>query len=195
MKRNKVAVLIEGDFYEPEIEFYLTCFTPVHLEVHFLTRLWGQSHLTFFGHEERKPFICRESFETIDDAALSSYAAVIVPAGIVADRLRYTEDIEKLPPACVFLQRVFADKAMIKGIICHGAWLCAPVPELVRGRRMVVHNNLLGDAKLMGIRYVNEDVVVDGDLVSARTGGDHVEFVAAILRQIKDLHAREDEKA
>lgn len=188
MQRNKVGVLMESDFYEPEIRHYQACFAPAGLEVHFLTRLWGQEALTFYGHEEREPFVCRESFEHLDDAALASYAAVIVPAGIVADRLRYTEDIEKLPPACVFLQRVFADPAVVKGVICHGAWLCAPVPELVRGRRMVVHNNLLGDAKLMGVQYVNEDVVVDGDLVSARTGGDHVAFVDAILRRVRALH-------
>ena len=50
-------------------------------------------------------------------------------------------------------------------------WLVAPVPELVRGRRVVAHNNLLGDVKNMGAVYVDEDVVVDGDLVTARTGG------------------------
>jgi hypothetical protein len=49
---------------------------------------------------------------------------------------------------------------------------------------MVVHNNLLGDAKLMGINYVDEDVVVDGDLVSARTGGEHVAFAQRIIALI-----------
>ncbi|MBQ6976269.1 MAG: DJ-1/PfpI family protein, partial [Selenomonadaceae bacterium] len=73
---------------------------------------------------------------------------------------------------------------MIKGIICHGAWLMSPISELVRGRKMVVHNNLLGDAKNMGIDYVDEDVVVDGDLVSARTGGEHVSFAQRIITLI-----------
>jgi protease I len=50
-------------------------------------------------------------------------------------------------------------------------WLLAPAPELIKGRKVVVHNNLLGDAKNMGAIYVDEDVVVDGDLVTARTGG------------------------
>ena len=60
--RNKVGVLIESDFYEPEIEYYSKCFKDVGLEVHFLTRLWGNAELTFKGHEERKPFKCNESF-------------------------------------------------------------------------------------------------------------------------------------
>ena len=179
--RNKIGVLIESDFYEPEIEYYSKCFKLAGLEVHFLTRLWGNAELTFKGHEERKIFKCNESFENVN---LKEYAAVIIPAGYVSDRLRYTEDINKLPPACEFLKKCFADKNIVKGIICHGAWLMSPIAELVKGRRMVVHNNLLGDAKLMGINYVDEDVVVDGDLVSARTGGEHVAFAQRIIALI-----------
>ena len=50
---------------------------------------------------------------------------------------------------------------------------------------MVVHNNLLGDAKLMGIDYVNQDLVVDGNLVSARTGGEHKIFAEKIIELVK----------
>jgi len=95
---------------------------------------------------------------------------VIVPSGIVSDRLRWTEDIHKLPPAVEFLKRVFAEKKIIKGIICHGLWLVSPAPELVRGRHIVAHNNLLGDVKNYGAIYEDQDVVVDGDLVTGRSG-------------------------
>jgi protease I len=107
----------------------------------------------------------------MDDDALREYDAVIVPSGMVSDRLRYTEDINKLPPATEFLKRAFAEPTILKGIICHGMWLVAPAPELVRGRSVVAHNNLLGDVKNMGAIYVDEDVVVDGDLVTGRSGG------------------------
>ncbi len=177
--RKKIGVLIESDFYEPEIEFYSG------LEVHFLTRLWGNPELTFTGHEERKPFKCSESFEELSAKDLKEFAAVIIPAGYVSDRLRYTEDVEKLPPACKFLKACFNDSKMIKGIICHGSWLVSPISEVVRGKKMVVHNNLLGDAKLMGIDYVNQDLVVDGNLVSARTGGEHKIFAEKIIELVK----------
>lgn len=183
--RRKVGVLLESDFYEPEIEYYSHCFNEAGFEVHFLTRLWGQPELTFKGHEVRGEFKCSESFEAIDAQELLEYAAMIIPAGYASDRLRYTEDIHKLPPACEFLKKCFADRNMLKGIICHGLWLMAPIAELVRGRRMVVHNNMLGDAKLMGVNYVDEDVVVDGDLVSARTGGEHVPFAQKIIELLK----------
>ena len=178
---KKIGILIEGDFYEPEIWYYKLRFAEEGMDVHFLTRLWGQKTLTFKGHEYQLPFECDESFEEMDDATLKSYSAIIVPAGMVADRLRYTEDVAKPAPAVEFLKRAFADKNIIKGIICHGLWLVAPVAELVRGKRVVVHNNLLGDAKNMGAVYVNEDVVVDDDLVTARSGGHCNVFAKKII--------------
>ena len=69
----------------------------------------------------------------------------------------------------------------MKGIICHGLWLVAAAPELVRGRPVTCHNNLIGDARNMGARYTDQDVVVDGDLVTARTGGHCHLFARAII--------------
>jgi protease I len=181
LKGRKIAVLMESDFYEHEIWYYHYRFPEEGAELHFMSRLWGQPSLTFKGHEYHAPFECHESFESMSDKDLASYAAVIVPAGMVADRLRYTEDIGRLPPATVFLQRAFANGNVIKGIICHGLWLLAPLPELVRGRRLVVHNNLLGDARNMGAVYVDQDVVVDGDLVTARSGGHCHVFARTII--------------
>jgi protease I len=184
LEGKKIGILMEGDYYEPEIWYYRLRFAEEGAEVHFLTRLWGQPSLTFKGHEYHIPFEVNESFEDIDDEALKTYSAIIIPAGMVSDRLRYTEDINKLPPACEFLKRAFAEKSVIKGIICHGMWLLAPVPELVKGRNVVVHNNLLGDAKNMGANYVDEDVVVDDDLVTARTGGHCNVFAKKIIELI-----------
>ena len=132
LQGKKIGILIEGDFYEPEIYYYERRFPEEGADLHFLTRMWGQKSMTFKGHEWHNPFECHESFEEIDDDELGSYAAIIVPAGMVSDRLRYTEDVTKLPPATRFLQRAFANKSILKGIICHGMWLVSPSPELVR---------------------------------------------------------------
>ena len=178
---KKIGILIESDYYEPEIFYYQRRFPEEGAELHFLTRLWGQPSLTFTGHEYKIPFECRESFEAIDDEDLRTYSALIVPSAMVSDRLRYTEDINKLPPATAFIKRAFAEPAVLKGIICHGMWLMAPAPETVRGRRLVCHNNLLGDVKNMGAIYTDEDVVVDRDLVTARSGAHCHVFARRII--------------
>ena len=189
LQGQKIGVLIESDFYEKEIFYYEHRWPEEGAELHFLTRLWGQPAITFKGHEEHYPFECRESFEAIDDAALAQYSAIIVPSGMVSDRLRYTEDVRKVPPATAFLQRAFANKNILKGIICHGLWLAAPAPELVRGRKLTCHNNLIGDAKAYGAIYTDEDVVVDGDLVTGRSGGHCHLFARKIIDMLAERRA------
>lgn len=190
MTRQKVGILIESDFYEDEIFYYRQRFPEEGLELHFLSRLWGQPALTFTGHEYRAPLVCHESFEGMSDAELRGYGAIIVPSAMVADRLRYTEDVRVLPPATAFLRRAFAEPDIVKGIICHGLWLAAPAPELVRGRRVVAHNNLYGDVRNMGAIYTDEDVVVDGDLVTGRTGAHCAPFARTIIGMLAERSAR-----
>lgn len=185
LEGKKIGILMEGDFYEKEIFYYEYRFPEEGASLHFLTRLWGQPSLTFRGHEYQAPFECQESFEGLSDHELRSFDAIIVPSAFVADRLRYTEDLGKLPPATEFLKRAFAEPDIVKGIICHGMWLVASSPELVRGRPVVAHPNLYGDVRNMGAVYTDQDVVVDRDLVTARTGG-HCHLFA---RQIIDILA------
>ena len=55
------------------------------------------------------------------------------------------------------------------------------IAEVIRGRRVTAHNNLLGDVKNYGAVYVDQDVVVDGDLVTGRTGGHCHLFASQII--------------
>lgn len=181
---HKIAVLIESDFYEHEISYYRYRFPEEGAELHFLTRLWGQPSLTFTGHEYKTPLVCDESFENMDDETLRGYSAIIMPSAMVSDRLRYSEDLSVLAPATDLMRRAFAEPGIVKGIICHGLWIMSTVPDLVRGRRLVCHPNLYGDARNMGADYVDEDVVVDRDLVTARGGAQAGAFARTIIEQI-----------
>ena len=73
LQGKKVGVLIESDYYEKEIFYYEHRFPEEGIELHFLSRLWGQPYLTFKGHEYQAPFECHESFEDIDDEDLRSF--------------------------------------------------------------------------------------------------------------------------
>jgi protease I len=181
---RKVIVLMESDFFEPEIFYYQRRFAEEGCEVHFRTRLWGQQSINFTGHEWKIPFNVAMGIEDISDEELASYDALIVPSGIVADRLRYTEDVNRLAPATDLLRRAFEQPDLLKGIICHGMWLAASIPDKVRGRKIVCHNNLIGDVRNMGAEYVDQDVVVDGDLVTGRTAMHCHLFARQIIEQL-----------
>ena len=89
-----------------------------------------------------------------------------------------------LAPATDLMRRAFAEPGIVKGIICHGLWIMSRVPELVRGRRLVCHPNLYGDALNMGAEYIDSDVVVDADLVTARSGAQAGVFARTIIEQL-----------
>ena len=71
LQGKKIAILVESDFYEPEIWYYQHRFAEEGAEAHFLTRLWGQPSLEFKGHELRAPFVCDESFEGLSDEEIN----------------------------------------------------------------------------------------------------------------------------
>jgi protease I len=187
-----IAILLESDYVEPELAYYRRRFAEEGARVDLLTRLWGQSSLTFTGHEYREPFTVDGDLEAVDDDRLASYAALIVPSGMVSDRLRYTEDVTRVAPAVSLLDRAFGTPGLLTGIICHGLWLAAPIPERVRGRRVTCHNNLVADARNMGAVYTDQDVVVDGDLVTGRSAAHCHLFARTIIDLLAaraDLHA------
>lgn len=185
--RKKIGILIENRFIDKEIFYYQARFAEEGYEVVLLTRLWGQTQLTFKGLELQAEITVNNSFENLTEDELSEYAAVITPAGYVADYLLYTEDAcHTISPACKFLLDIMKDKNIVKGFICHALWIAAPIKDAFAGRVVTCHNNIVHHVKNAGITYVNADVRVDGeDLVTARTGGDYPQFVRAILERIK----------
>jgi len=181
---HRIGILMESDYVEPEISYYRLRFAEEGADVTLYTRLWGQPSLTFTGHEHQAPLTVDGDLETLDYPALSHLSALIVPGGMVADRLRYSEDPEEPAPAVQVLRRAFRLPNLVKGIICHGLWLLAPAADLVAGRAVTCHNNLVADARLMGARYVGQDVVVDDDLVTGRSADVCHLFAAAVVAQV-----------
>ena len=65
-------------------------------ELHFLTRLWGQPSLTFNGHEEHTRSSAARASRTWTTRRCAATRPSSSPSGIVADRLRYTGNPNKL---------------------------------------------------------------------------------------------------
>jgi protease I len=164
-----VAILMESDYVEPEIDYYERRFAEEGARVEWLTRLWGRPSITFTGHEYGRPATVDGDLEAVDDERLRGFDALIVPSGMVSDRLRYPGTADGTAPAVRLLRRAFAEPSVLKGIICHGMWLASPIPEVVRGRAVTCHHNLISDVRNMGAVYADQDVVVSGDLVTGRS--------------------------
>ncbi|MGX4653738.1 DJ-1/PfpI family protein [Micromonospora sp. SCSIO 07396] len=183
LEGRTVAILMESDHVEYEIDYYARRFAEEGADVVFLTRLWGQPALTFTGHEQQVPFTVDGDLEQVDDERLRDLDALIVPGGMVADRLRYAEHPSGTAPAVDLIRRAFAEPSVLKGVICHGMWLVAPVPDVVRGRAVTCHNNLVSDVRNMGAVYTDQDVVVSGDLVTGRSA-EHCHLFARTIIEL-----------
>ncbi|MGP4109578.1 DJ-1/PfpI family protein [Streptomyces sp. 4N509B] len=168
---RRIGILMENDFVEHEVSYYQRRFTEEGAEVVLLTRLWGQRSMSFTGTEYRAPVTVTvgEDLEALDYTQLSRFSALVVPSGQVSDRLRYSEDVERPAPAVELMRRAFRLPNLVKAFSCHGLALVSAAPELIRGREVTCHNNLVGDVRNMGATYTNQDVVIDNDLVTTRT--------------------------
>src|SRR3712207_3374992 len=66
--------------------------------------------------------------------------------------------------------------------ICHAPWVLAEA-DVVRGRRMTSWPSLQTDLRNAGAKWVDEEVVVDGNLITSRKPDDLDAFDAAIVEQ------------
>ncbi len=183
--KTKIGILLENRFIDQEIIYYQHRFPEAGYEVDFLTRLWGQPSLEFTGLELEMKITVNKSFTELSADSWQDYGALIVPAGYVADYLLYAEEARELSPAVKLLQEIMADKSIIKGFICHALWLAGPLPEVFSGRKVTCHNNIISHVENMGADYINQDIVVDDDLVTARDGGLFAEFAGEIIEQVE----------
>ena len=181
----RIAVLIESDYFEPEIHYYHRRFAEEGAEVYFLTRLWGQQSQTFTGHEWRAPFVAERELR----GRRRRVAAVLRrgdralrdglrPAALHRGRRHPVARRRGSSPAP---SRSPGSSRASSATACG----CSRVPTSSAAGPVTCHNNLVGDVRNMGGRYVDRDVVVDGDLVTGRTG-QHAHLFA---RQIIDLLA------
>lgn len=122
---------------------------------------------------------------TLEDADPKDYDALVLPGGVMnPDRLRMN------PQAVAFVKAFFAaDKPV--AAICHGPWTVVEAGA-ARGHRMTSWPSLQTDLRNAGADWVDEEVVVDGNLVTSRKPDD----IPAFNREIIELfsHSRPESR-
>jgi protease I len=194
---KKIAVLLETEFIPEEIAAYQTRFSELGATVDFMSMLWGKPSEQFVSDVDKLGKSLEYLDVTIDfrDVDINEYAAVIMAANYTSVRLRYFKPPEGQPispqhvrtaPAVQFFAKAMMNPRLIKGFLCHGLWILTPMPELLNGRRIICHEVVLADIVNAGAIYVPSptNIVVDGDVVTGRSGHDVHAFIEAIAQQI-----------
>ena len=110
----------------------------------------------------------------VADADPSSYDALVLPGGVAnPDALRMDED-------AVSFVKEFIESDRPVAAICHAPWTLAEA-DVVRGRRLTSWPSLQTDLRNAGAEWVDEEVVVDGNLVTSRKPDDIPAFNEALM--------------
>ena len=110
----------------------------------------------------------------VSEADPDSYDALVLPGGVAnPDQLRTDED-------AVAFVRGFVESGRPVAAICHAPWTLVEA-DVVRGRRMTSWSSLQTDLRNAGAEWVDEEVVVDGNLVTSRKPDDLPAFNDAMV--------------
>jgi protease I len=79
----------------------------------------------------------------------------------------------------------FFDEGKPVAAICHAPWTLVEA-DVVHGRRMTSWPSLQTDLRNAGATWVDEELVVDGNLVTSRKPDDLPAFCSAVVSQYAD---------
>jgi deglycase len=125
--------------------------------------------------------------KTVADADAGEYDALVQPGGVAnPDFLRMNED-------AVRFVRAFFEQGKPVAAICHGPWTLVEA-DVVRGRTLTSWPSLKTDIRNAGGTWVDEEVQVDGGLVTSRKPDDLPAFCAKLVEEFAEgVHARQRE--
>jgi protease I len=116
----------------------------------------------------------------IGDLNAKDFDAVVVPGGYAPDHMRRSEDLLRFV-------RAMDDQGKAVAAICHAPWVTISA-GMMKGRRATCVPAIKDDVINAGADYVDQPVVVDGNLVTSRRPDDLPQFLPALI----DLIASQD---
>jgi deglycase len=112
----------------------------------------------------------------LEDADPKDYDALVLPGGVL------NPDALRMQPRAVAFVKAFFDAGKPVAAICHGPWTVVECGA-ARGRRLTSWPSLKTDIRNAGGEWVDQEVVIDGNLITSRKPDD----IPAFNREIVEM--------
>jgi len=139
--------------------------------------------VVIIGREAGKQLQGKKGKETIKTERSSSevsageFDALVIPGGYSPDKLR-------MDPKIVAFTRDIFNAGKPLAAICHAGWMLAEA-DVAKGRTVTSWPSIKTDLINAGARWVDRELVEDGNLITSRKPDDLPAFTEAILRQLE----------
>ena len=167
---KKVAILIEDLFDERELIY------PYYrlLEEGFEVDLIGTKKDTIYTS---KSGLTQKSSHASDEVSAVDYLGLVIPGGFSPDYMRRTK-------ATVDFVRDMDKANKPIAAICHGGWMLASACDL-EGKKVTSFFSIKDDLINAGAEYLDQEVVVDGNIITSRNPNDLPVFLKTIIKNLK----------
>ena len=117
--------------------------------------------------------------KTVKQVSADDYDALLLPGG------QMNPDILRMDEDAVALVSAFNDAGKPIAAICHGPWLLAEA-DIVGGRTVTSWPSIRTDLSNAGANVVDQEVAVDGNLITSRKPDDIPAFSNALIKALND---------
>lgn len=168
LEGKKVAILVEEIFNDQEFWYPYYRLKEAGAEVVVV----GSAIQTYTGKAgtEVKPDATAES------VAPDDFDGLVIPGGYAPDHMRRN-------PAMVRLVKDLSGTGKVVAAICHGGWMLASA-KILQGRTVTSFFSIKDDLVHAGAKFVDQEVVVDGKLITSRKPDDLPAFMRAIIEAL-----------
>jgi protease I len=170
LEGKRIAILVEEDFEDSELTEPLRAMKDAGARV----LVVGSGSKKSYRGKRGSTEVPVDT--TADQVRADEFDAIIVPGGYAPDKMRLHQPM-------VDLVREAHDKGKMIAAVCHGPQLLIS-SDIVEGRRVTSWPSIAVDLKNAGATWVDEPVVRDGNIITARKPADLPKFNKAIIEAL-----------
>ena len=171
LEGKRAAVLVEQQYQEMEVWYPVYRLREAGCKVTLVGPEAGQTYPSKLGY----PF---KSDKAARDVRADDFDILVIPGGYAPDHMRRCEPM-------IDLVSTMAEQGKVVAAICHGPWVLCSTKAL-RGRKATCFHAIKDDVINAGAKYVDAEVVRDGNIITSRKPDDLPAFVQSIIQAVRE---------